>query len=634
LSPRTAALLLALAILPSPLVVATWHGVGTSEPDTSYDVASGRMFTQPDTSPSGLKLYFDAFLSTGTGFAGAGYDGLSLNPNVGATGSRVAPAGFVNYRALLGVWKDCNGDGYVGLAEGALQSYRSTILAPLANNPCPVGSMFNDGQWVDEYLAIGMVDPCAYQSPGYREIHCPSTYDGLNNLASSPTGAVPAWNDNPVVLYANGTYVWGDDGAPGSAPQLQCALRPLPQGTTASTGGLLADADCRTGFTVARTFDAEDRTLDPSDSLQLYFADPTQPQTSSSRLDQHFAVTPFGDPQSGTAGLAQQGSRDPAFTAFDCSRPDAYGVADPTGGGLHSASIQDPTPGSILTGTFPIPVRGQVTVFQPDPSDPGGPGTATVYLTDGQNEFAGAPTPIVGSKTLQDPKGSYWDAAVGAAGGASLAAAGVTACDGSTANALAAAYPGALVESQTPPPSLVKSQSSYTFYFSEGYRGLDPQVDPIVGSYRWPSDVGVVYTRNMYGGPMWSAIQAPFAEPQLVDRSSLAPAAPRYATFYAMVPPGFLQQHGITPPRSDYATYGAENCGSATSGVVDGWQCDPARWWRDASGRDITPRYAEGQPFGQVVGAPYLVRDVDCSDGHVAASAYASLAQAGGGTCS
>ncbi|MFA5861808.1 MAG: hypothetical protein WDA16_08945 [Candidatus Thermoplasmatota archaeon] len=591
---------LSTVVLLSPFAAATWHGVNTREPDTARDAGSGRMFTTPDTSRSGLRVYFDAFPSVGGASEGQPFDGLAFNPNVGALGTRVTPTGNVQFRALLGVWKDCNKDGYVGNGLSALQTYRAELL--LDTSVCPRGPLFNDGQWVDEYLALGMVDPCERQDATYRQDHCPTSHAGLT---LSPPGSTPAFNKNPTDLYGVDVHVWGDEGAPGDVPAVHCALRPLPRGTTASTGMLLADADCRTGSTIASSVSTLAAQVDPSNSLQI-----------PSRLDQHFPITAFGDPSTGRAGVLQRDSGTSSYSLWDCSAPKGgANVNDPTGGTLSDVPIQDPT-GGTLTGSKPVPVLGTRTFFEEDPHDPDAPGTMHARFADAQGTVAALPAlaPRVG-----DPTSSSWDASDATLDGVRGPPFFVGGdCDAATKSTLHDEYPGTLIESDVPAGSLVKTSTDFTFVFYDGYRGFDPRVDDALNTHSFPSDLGVAYSRNMYGGPMWSTTGAQVTEPQLIDRSTARPEGPRYFTFYAMISSTDISDLGLLLPKTSLGTYGQENCGTSANGIHGGWDCDSTHWWRDAFGHDTRPRYAEGLPIGQVVGAPYFLRDVDCYDGQLA----------------
>jgi hypothetical protein len=539
----------------------------------------------------------------------------------------------VDHRALLGVWKDCNADGYVGLAESAVETYRSELLAQwpfVGDSICPVGSPFNDGAWVDEYLAIGMVDPCEYEGDAYRAAHCPSDLYGFqfnfDAQSGSDAGTVPAYNPSPRDLYLNGTYVWGDNGLPGAAPSPACPLRPLARGTTASTGGLLGFADCRDGHALVATFDA---VAEANALTQPYsFGDaPTDPQRSASPLDVHFPASLFGDPVTGKAGLAQRDSGDAAFTTWDCARPvGTLGV--PAGGGPRSVTLADPSGGS-LSGQQEVPVVGSATVFERDPSDPTAPGTLTEPLTDARGDYLALPA---FAPSVHDPTGSYWDAADATADGATAFGRGGD-CDPATTSLAHDNYPGTLVESDQPDLA-AKNAPDHTLVFYDGYRGTgDPDGDRLFGS-SFPSDLGVSYTRNVYGGPMWSEMQPTLTEPQLLDRSTLGPQGPQYESFYARIDPALAAAAGLTLPNALPAAYGAPACGSFTTGVHGGWQCDASLWWRDAGGNDVRPRWAEGAPLGQDVSAEYELLDVDCYDDSAAAGTPGYAELAAGASCS
>src|SRR5438094_2842739 len=101
-SSRSVITLLIAAGLALPLAAATWHGIGTSEPDTAIDATAVRMFAAPDTSPTGKHVYFDAFPTQGGPASFSPANGLNANPNVGLLGSRIEPAGLVQFNALLG----------------------------------------------------------------------------------------------------------------------------------------------------------------------------------------------------------------------------------------------------------------------------------------------------------------------------------------------------------------------------------------------------------------------------------------------------------------------------------------------------------------------------------------------------
>jgi hypothetical protein len=240
---------------------------------------------------------------------------------------------------------------------------------------------------------------------------------------------------------------------------------------------------------------------------------------------------------------------------------------------------------------------------------------------------------------VHDPAGSWWDAADFLVDGVGAGAAPVGDCDPATPSTLHENYPGTRVESDRADlgPGL-RDHADFTFFFFDGYRG-EKDLDPYTRTETLPDDGGLAYTRNIYGGALWSAVASSLQDPQLLDRSDMRPAGARYATFYASLNASDIVSHSWLLPTPTPGTYGVESCGSSIGvGAPDraGWVCDPSRWYRDPFGRDITPRYSEGSRLARLPGDPYFLRDVDCLDGEVARGrgVYASLAPASpGGVC-
>lgn len=183
---RTLLALALAATLATPTAVATWYGLGGSpEPDTERDRADGAMWEYPDYAGGG-KVYFDAVLVS---------TGIALNPN---NLDLDAEPGIVALPvALLGVWTDCNGDGFIGVAALGGLDYRAEML--LDDAICPQGSPHHyaddTGRWIAELRAIGPYADC---------LGCSDRYNPL--LGRTPT---PDLNDTQA-------RVWGDFGLPGS----------------------------------------------------------------------------------------------------------------------------------------------------------------------------------------------------------------------------------------------------------------------------------------------------------------------------------------------------------------------------------------------------------------------------------
>lgn len=579
---RLAAVLVALLILPG--ASAAWRGVGTLEPDVAADATERLMFPDPDTSAGAPAVYLDGYVAV---------EQLTLNPNVGLLGSRVLMPGAAHQRVILGLWKDCNADGYIGQAEGALQDYSSALISPAI---CPVGSMFNDGQWVSEMIMVGMVDPCEQEPAAVRAAEC---------------GGINEFQANPRVLYAPGTMVWADVGAPGEVPPAECVTTRLPRGATASTGGLVGAIDCQLGRAIATGVNAADE----EGALGLRFEDKERPDASTSLLNQPLPVTPFGGPAGPGLLEAESGSR--SFTVWDCSAPKGGAdVANPLP--ADEAAIEDPT-GSELSGRRTT-IFGPVVVFADEDGDAQTPGVRRIALADEEGSLAWVPAP---APSVDDPAASSWDALEAAADGPRGD------CSDATPGALRAANPQPFLESRDDAIAQArKDRVSFAFTFYDGHRGLNDTVDPTTGANA-PSDGGLVYRRNDRGGdgPFWSADAASVQEPQLVNRREIGAQGPIRFTYYARLGPEALVGTAL-PGAREGLVYGAIPCGTS-SDPVGGWVCDPSQWWRGPAGEDARPYYSQGEvPYAPVPGDVYHLRDIDCYDGQLARGqpVYASLA--------
>ena len=228
MSNRFILLALAAALTVPSAALAGWSGKGNHEPSTSFD-DDGFMFTAPDQANNAQRrVYFSGFQGAATPVAVT-----SVNPNFGhpeVQSHVIVPANY-NAQALLGVWKDCNGDGFIGFGDNALFEYRSVLLTlpgapgesicPRQNLPNPMPHhqgvfVFNDGDWVREFLPLG--------PEGTK-----STLPG---------------DQNPFNIPDNGARVWADWGVPGSAPGFICYLLSHPTGSFDTVGNMVGLADC------------------------------------------------------------------------------------------------------------------------------------------------------------------------------------------------------------------------------------------------------------------------------------------------------------------------------------------------------------------------------------------------------
>lgn len=305
----------ALAVTASPVAFAAWSTDGSIEPDYAADVTDGFMFANPDVNPSTAvkSVYFNVVTSAAW---------TNANPNVGATGSRMISYPAEARSAFIGVWKDCNDDGYVGLGEGALFEYPVALLG--SDDICEAGtSDHNDGTTVREFLWIVDAD-------------------------AIPADRLPAkYIDDDAVT------MWGLLGLPpkevsGGGDDNSCFVNP-PVGFGASTGSMLDFGDCLIGHAIANAITDVDNGefcvvgvtaewICPQNGTEapgtgLGFGDSRYPngdanaRCSASPLNQEIMI--WGTPQEcpnrwgGSAGLITRGSQDDAtFTVWDCPSGD------------------------------------------------------------------------------------------------------------------------------------------------------------------------------------------------------------------------------------------------------------------------------------------------------------------------
>ncbi|MFP5356058.1 MAG: hypothetical protein ACLGIK_13075, partial [Gemmatimonadota bacterium] len=185
-----------------------------------FDFEGGLMWLDtnyPRSTDNVPPVYFNAFHITTK----------SINPNSALLGSGnlVSPTTF---DAILGIWKDCNDDGFIGLGETAAQSYPVELGV---HNPhiCPAGLpepgsshdyTHNDGVWIREFIHIG--PPC-----------------------ESPERTVSrACIDNPAFLPINGTKVWGDSGPPEVPVRYKCPRVVIPDDPNVTAPDTINWRDC------------------------------------------------------------------------------------------------------------------------------------------------------------------------------------------------------------------------------------------------------------------------------------------------------------------------------------------------------------------------------------------------------
>jgi hypothetical protein len=541
-------------MLAVPVGAANWSAMGSIEPDNMHEMGTeiGKYNYADAPGSATNRIYFQAFEMTFVENLNVGVPNTADTHNENPT--------LISPGALLGVWRDCNGDGYIGLAESALLEYPSELLQ--STTICPPKSGTN-GQYVGQ---------------GY-----PSNYNGwvseLIPIGGDGGDAGDDLRDRRIIRDPD-AKVWGDfdlpDHEPAVAGEGTCAITPLPRGTLQSTGGALTYTHCHTGVLnvwndiLAGTLVDGVPGADPGNSLGLIYENP-----SDAEQDGH----PLHQPTLGSAESDRH-----AVSVHDCGTPlvrggdivndsgievllrdvGVIGQNEDLGGDVHNAAVHSPNP--TTNGGDPsqwtVPGQYNETTEENDDCDPENDDSEDFYGFLGEGDFTGS--------------------------------------DGA---------------------GLGKRQAEWNLGFNDANRGDAPySVIPTKGG-SIPNAFGAgrvaPAAQPTYAG--WSDNVVTVKAPALIRANLTAQTVkggePWILTFYAFVgnTPTSL---GFTTPGNS-RTYGVDQCGSFTSGVHGGWNCDPAKWYFNDDGSPMNEPTNSGG-FARP-GQPYQLRDIDCYDGGTSA---------------
>lgn len=576
---RSAALTLFLAlILVAPTAIGTWYAYGSYEPDTTFDEQDGYMWLDPNEEQLD-KAYLNVIPIQRTTWT---------NPNLGATGSRILIPGSTGFDAFFGTWVDCNGDNYIGHAESVLIEYPARLLPE--DSICHDTAMkaYNQQDWVAElrWISNGL--------EGY------GGFDGNND-------GIPDGRDGRAIRDL-GASVWGDFGTPGDTMGREICPRDIPRNGTQRTGVFLNWADC---FAAHRGWATADAT---GDSIGMGF-------------ERHEDFDQAGHPVNQETLGEDNGDRT-MITAWDCTTPrERYntGVRDANSGrynvtptGVSDNAIH--VPWVVVTeddGDLNLSVNTATTVNGVYSEETLGFGNVTVAgqrIHNGAGHFAPEQPRPVGSPGVQQG---------GTVAGTINHTVYSPATQGDCTETAGDPYPlesNSLGESKN-----YKNRVTMHFaYYEEQRSGRARSGMAFYGAQVYP----VVRGGILVSGTTWySETSAPSelgetgpTPPQFV-RSDLQPEGAVYWTFYANLTAALTV---VTLPPSSPGTYGTDWCGSSTSGLVDGFECDRTKWYLQADGTPLANREFYPRP-----GHPYHLRDVDCYDGSVmrGTSVYASLVE-------
>ncbi|MEA3202043.1 MAG: hypothetical protein QOE90_3471 [Thermoplasmata archaeon] len=576
------------AVLCLPAGLAGWGSYGGAEPDTKFDRDQGLMWTSgPDTATD--HVYFNGFVNEGSGGA------VAINSPT--LGSRILGVGEGAYRAILGVWADCNHDGFIGMGDGALIEYRAEVsgAANLPVDPaiCPdlpdsaanAGKIHNHGGWITELIPIGSETPT-----------------GANARAAANVS-------NYRLLFDPDLKIWADKESKPETPATpfvpndhcsSAVLTPATDGDKAShTGGVIQQVVCDESRQGPTPNDLYDNAYGGAPSVVGMLPRPSTLYQDGGPLDK-----PYPGTEQACKGDPASPPKEPCDSnAFVYGETDCGGNAQTT-----REHVEDPTGGNVgdvfvNVTTYPV---GSPRV------NPAGTGPATVNET--LSETPQVETSLTGDGDAAD----------------SLYLGGGTKCDAESQHSnwiyaypiSTGGAPGDVLAGNKKTPDMVFSWEgpgsrgtcdAQTLWDAFGTGGPDPipndpnAVPALNCGQPGSRGLGVNYGEGWFGATNWVNMHPAVAAPS-ADRSGALPAVQPdttpayYVSFYATV-----GLSGVATP-GNAGTYGAEMClsGIGTGAPnVYGWNCDPASWNVDASGV---------QSSAPKVGDAYNVRDVDCYD--------------------
>ena len=494
---RTSLALALCALLAAP-AAAEWYAYGSFEPDTPYD--SPAFMWQEPPPPGAQRVYFNGFAMSPSATP-AGKPGI--NPNVAMLHTQIEPFASERHVALLGVWVDCNGDGYIGLAETALREYSAQLL--LSQGTCPAtegptnewpAGAHNYNGWVSEFIPI--------------------------------VSHVPTLNNDKRSYRDDAARVWADFHRPDEKPfQRLCRLTTFERGTMETVGGMINFFDCY--YDLLGPWNGAMALID--DPLRLSF--PNEDDARSNALGRTWL---FGPESTDYA----------AVRTVDCSEA-------------------------------PILQRGSLAVRTPKPALGPSATNPTQFSFAGQYNQTNEEW-TDDCDTSNDQGHDFYEAFE---------------TDINGVNPANKTQPNFVLL-----PEVVPRGAMPFLVVGAGSAGIPQEGGVSVGGTRWVADFGYL---NKPGPGLARAD---------LDGGAAEPAPAYWLTYYARVG-DTTRARGVDIP-GDGGTYGSWHCGSHTSGIRNGWNCDASVWWINPDGsfhplKAIRPH----------VGWRFDLRDVDCHDGSV-----------------
>ena len=169
-----------------------------------------------------------------------------------------------------------------------------------------------------------------------------------------------------------------------------------------------------------------------------------------------------------------------------------------------------------------------------------------------------------------------------------------------------------------------KIQTDQQFKFGQGVRGVSPFSTLGPGANK---DAGT-NTADPFG--TWGTNSLcttcnQYSRGTVSQSDPLGQFKVQHQTYYAFVSSKAVGDYGLTIPHAN-ERYGAGPCGTSTTGIYNGWDCDKSHWYKNVDGSSSNqgdPNLGEATPdnpsnggvaMGARPGDLYNLRDVDCFD--------------------
>ncbi|MEA3199516.1 MAG: hypothetical protein QOE90_944 [Thermoplasmata archaeon] len=573
------------AAMVAPVGSATWAFYGATEPQGTYNQNGGYMWGSAPGSATD-RVYFHAVELMGVN-SGA------ITPNSAALESRMSTVGDASWNAILGVWADCNHDGFIGLADSGVLEYPASAAAAAGSavdpGVCPpqpdgaTGVTHNNNGWITELIAIG---------PAKSLIGRDNAQDAVNAT-------------NYRLLFDDGVRVWGERSEP-VTPAAEVStdacgqanvVPPFSKGETSHTGGVLTQVNCDESIFAPTASTLYQVAVGEAPALGA-LPDPSTLWANGGALDK----PTFGDEHQTGGGAIVSGEEDCSSEATDTGAPNPIGGTGGQDVTVHSPGAPSVNPQGSAAGTVNETYQETLDNCSGTDADWGVAGTSgAVFAASGLVYGNGVTeTNTADNQQIANKVAAYLNFAWNGpqARGA---------CETQTAwQSLHRQFPGPNPVDGGPFPDdpLGASDPSAVPAAQCGQpTSALIQQTAVTGNDMWNSQVQYLNTAPTTGA----------RNPNNLDRSTSPPSykpdtfTADWWTFYATV-----TLSGVATP-GNAGTYGSEFCvegigPGATSHF--GWDCDPADWNLDPTTSQKVPTVSHLA----TVGDAYNLRDVVCLD--------------------